>query len=179
MDHPELSLSPLISSFQGANNPYTDSEAKNAQKRKLSSWEQPSTQINIVDLQVTNPLPIDWEQCLDLHSGRMYYLNRRSLKKTWVKPKKQRLDLDLNIANFPVSDGKKSGFLTQEEKKMQSSCGSGGMVAIVCLNCHLLVLLYLSSPSCPNCKYMHTLLPSPPQQKMEAIKSPETLSLLH
>ncbi|WCJ44470.1 hypothetical protein M5689_025136 [Euphorbia peplus] len=31
------------------------------------------------------------------------------------------------------------------------------MVAIVCERCHLLVMLCKSSPSCPNCKFMHSI----------------------
>jgi len=33
------------------------------------------------------------------------------------------------------------------------------MVATVCMRCHMLVMLCKSSPSCPNCKFMH-----PPDQ---------------
>ncbi|KAJ6729179.1 BOMB/KIRA PROTEINS [Salix viminalis] len=34
-----------------------------------------------VDLHVRDPLPLDWEQCLDLQSGRMYYLKQKNIKK--------------------------------------------------------------------------------------------------
>jgi len=36
---------------------------------------------------------------------------------------------------------------------------SNEMVATVCMRCHMLVMLCKSSPSCPNCKFMH-----PPDQ---------------
>ncbi|EPS66839.1 hypothetical protein M569_07939, partial [Genlisea aurea] len=36
------------------------------------------------------------------------------------------------------------------------------MVTAVCKNCYMLVMMSKSSPSCPNCKYMH---PSEPAAK--------------
>jgi len=106
-------------------------------------------------------------------------LNRKTLKKSWVRSKEQKLDLELNISTLPSSEEKTPNYATQEQyhpKKYTNS--SGSMVAIACLNCHLLVMLSKSSPSCPNCKYVHSLLPPEPQ-KIEAVKSLETLSLLH
>ncbi|KAH0460031.1 hypothetical protein IEQ34_010694 [Dendrobium chrysotoxum] len=182
MDHPELSLGPSLSSFpESTNTSSSESEANNRKKRKLSSWMQPNTQ-TCIDLQLNNRLPLDWEQCLDLQSGRMYYLNRKTLKKSLLKPKEQKLDLDLNISNLPDCENNKNSSLSLENIEKQTSCSNGGsaMVAIVCLNCHLLVMLYRSSPSCPNCKYMHLLLPVPsPAPKKQSVKSLETLSLLH
>ncbi|XVE84554.1 hypothetical protein DITRI_Ditri17bG0022600 [Diplodiscus trichospermus] len=132
-----------------------------------------------VDLQVKDPLPLDWEQCLDLGSGKMYYMNRKTFKKTWNWPKEQKLDLELNIS--PQSDCSKqcSGSTSVEDFNKQHSSGNN-MVALACLNCHLLVILSKSSPACPNCKYVHslpTLQAQPP--KVSAIKSLNTLSLLN
>lgn len=36
------------------------------------------------------------------------------------------------------------------------------MVAAVCMQCHMLVMLCKSSPACPNCKFMHPTDQSPP-----------------
>lgn len=129
-----------------------------------------------VDLQVKDPLPPDWEQCLDLESGKMYYMNRKTLKRTWNWPKDQKLDLELNIS--PRSEHCRG----EDSNKQQysSSSGSTNMVALACLNCHLLVILSKSSPACPNCKYVHSLptfQPQPP--KVSPIKSLNTLSLLN
>lgn len=181
MDQPELALGPSLSSLPDTpNSVSSESEASNGRKRKVSNWEQPST-LTSIDLQLSNPLPLDWEQCLDLQSGRMYYLNRKTLKKSCQKPKERKLDLDLNISNQSDSESLVDTSLTSEETKKQSSCsnGGGGMVALVCLNCHLLVMLCRSSPSCPNCKYRHLLLPSPEPKNIGSVKSLETLSLLH
>ncbi|GMI82851.1 hypothetical protein like AT1G78170 [Hibiscus trionum] len=37
------------------------------------------------------------------------------------------------------------------------------MVATVCMRCHMLVMLCKSSPSCPNCKFMHPPDQGPPK----------------
>ncbi|XWS22258.1 hypothetical protein CRYUN_Cryun29cG0019000 [Craigia yunnanensis] len=132
-----------------------------------------------VDLQVKDPLPLDWEQCLDLESGRMYYMNRKTLKKTWTWPKDEKLDLELNISPHSNCSKQCSGSTSLEESNKQHSSGTN-MVALACLNCHLLVILSKSSPACPNCKYVHslpTLQVQPP--KVSAIKSLNTLSLLN
>ncbi|XP_050235705.1 protein CURLY FLAG LEAF 1-like isoform X1 [Mercurialis annua] len=144
-----------------------------------------------VDLHVKDPLPLDWEQCLDLQSGRMYYLNRKTLRKSWNWPKDQKLDLELNIS--PLTDNNnyynnnnnnsasKSIFL-EEDLKENLSSPSSNMVALACLNCHLLVILSRSSPSCPNCKYVHSLpliTNQPPIPKISPTKSFNTLSLLN
>ncbi|GER41651.1 WW domain containing protein [Striga asiatica] len=63
-------------------------------KRKWNS-EAPS-----VDLQLKTPLPSDWEQCLDLQSGRMYYVNRETSRKSWNRPLdkgKEKLELNLEL----------------------------------------------------------------------------------
>ena len=94
MDFPELSLAPThhhhhhhVGGVNKGNNigsglpfdhPY--SEANASRKRKLfqdhhgsllmkttnSTTHQPSLQAASVDLQLKDPLPLDWEQCLDL-----------------------------------------------------------------------------------------------------------------
>ncbi|XVE81106.1 hypothetical protein DITRI_Ditri15bG0036400 [Diplodiscus trichospermus] len=130
-----------------------------------------------VDLQVKDPLPLDWEQCLDLDSGRMYYMNRKTLKKTWNWPKDQKLDLELNIS--PRSADQFRGSISVEDSNNQQSSGTN-MVALACLNCHLLVILSKTSPACPNCKYVHSLPTLQAQlPKVSAIKSLNTLSLLN
>lgn len=181
MDQTELSLGPSLSTFvKSASSSSWESDAHPRRKRK-HAWNEPMKQAGI-ELQLDDPLPLDWEQCLDLQSGRMYYLNRKTLKKSWITPKEQNLDLELNISTFPSSEEKASTATLEEPAEKHSNSG-GSMVAVVCANCHLLVMICKSSPSCPNCKYVHALLPSAVHQssprKMEAVKSLETLSLLH
>ncbi|RRT65882.1 hypothetical protein B296_00018704 [Ensete ventricosum] len=199
MDQMELSLggsSLSLLSESTTNSSPARSEANPRRKRK-QTWDDPTIHTSI-DLQLNDPLPLDWEQCLDLQvitslslslslasatttvlqSGRIYFLNRKTLRKSWSRPKEQKLDLELNIATFASSE-KKTASASPEKPSKSSS--SGNMVAAVCVNCHLLVMLCKSSPSCPNCK--HNSLPPPAQQpmpgKLETVKSLETLSLLH
>ncbi|KAJ4955393.1 hypothetical protein NE237_012176 [Protea cynaroides] len=181
MDNPDLSLGPSQFVVPGSTNSLSsESETNPSKKRKYCSDHfktEPMIQTNI-ELQLKDPLPFDWEQCLDLESGRMYYLNRSTLKKTWNWPQEQKLDLELNISPLSSSEGKSTSEILEGSKKYSSSCNN--MVAVACLKCHLLVMLSRSSPSCPNCKYVHSL---PTQQsqppKVTTIKSFDTLSLLN
>ncbi|CAN1171939.1 hypothetical protein LINPERHAP2_LOCUS29870 [Linum perenne] len=115
------------------------------------------------------PLPLDWEQCLDLHSGTMYYMNRKTSRKSWNMPPNHNneddrdLDLGLNISSSNNNNNHSSvgvNSSTDNNKKLlvgttDSSCN---MVALACSNCHLLVIVSKSAPSCPNCKYIHSSL---------------------
>lgn len=88
----------------------------------------------------------------------------------------------LMINNNSVSPKRGGAFsLVDNHKKMKTS--SGGltqnlswlavemedekqheeMVATVCMRCHMLVMLCKSSPSCPNCKFMHPPDQGPPK----------------
>ncbi|XP_074560818.1 uncharacterized protein LOC141817009 [Curcuma longa] len=174
MEHTELSLGP----------PQSMSLKELGLRKQQLTWSDPGSQSSNIDLQLNDPLPLDWEQCLDLQvinlwqSGKMYYLNRKMMKKTWERPKERSMELDLNVSAFPGSEGKAN--CTAPEMKQCSS--SGNMVALVCVNCHLLVMLCKSSPLCPNCKYLHMLPPqdAPTYHNLDQTsKSLETLSLLH
>lgn len=116
---------------------------------------------------------------LALQSGRMYYLNRKTLKKSYEWPKEQKIDLELNISTLSNSDELSSKTL-EDSKKPKKSCSSNNMVAVACLKCHLLVMLSRSSPSCPNCKFLHSLpTQQTPPAKVTSAKSLETLRLLN
>lgn len=67
MDQPELSLGPMMSNF-------SDYDANIRRKRK-HTWEEmmrSGTQTS-VDLQLDDPLPVDWEQCLDYYIFSIMY----------------------------------------------------------------------------------------------------------
>ncbi|KAH7663939.1 WW domain-containing protein [Dioscorea alata] len=170
-DHPELSLAPSLSTF--TDNTYTssstESEANSCRKRKMLHTS--------VELHLNHPLPFDWEQCLDLQSGRVYYMNRETLKRSWSRPKERKVDLELNIS--------RNSSMEEMIKEEESIITTSSMIAVPCFNCHLLVMLCKSSPTCPNCKYVYPLHalqtptnPSPPPPP-PAPKSLETLSLLN
>lgn len=171
MEHTELSLGPPRSIFSD------ELDVISTMKRKQQMiWSNPVSQRSSIDLQLNDPLPLDWEQCLDLESGNMYYLNRKTMKKSSIRPKEASMELDLNISAFPFSEGK----ATYSAQEMQQQCSSSSnMVALVCVNCHLLVMMFKSSPLCPNCKYLHLLQSQDASRRsLEAVKPLETLSLL-
>ncbi|XP_078435134.1 uncharacterized protein LOC144706107 [Wolffia australiana] len=172
MTSPELSLSPLPTIP-------TEAEQTSSKKRKFS-WNEPSSCQTPIELQLKDPLPFDWEQCLDLQSGRMYYLNRKTMKRSWSWPKNQVLDLELNIS--PPQNLEKTGANIRRDFK-NGRHPTDSMMAVACPSCHLLVMLSRISPSCPNCKFVHNL-PQPSQKSTRlgderSHSAIETLSLLY
>lgn len=114
----------------------------------------------------------------NLQSGRMYYLNRKTLRKTWDWPKDQKLDLELNMSSrsIPMDDDHDYDYYS----KKHNSSGSNNMIALPCSNCHLLVIVSQSSPCCPNCKYVHSLVLSNKNNATTSTpKCYDTLSLLN
>ncbi|KAG5588755.1 hypothetical protein H5410_049189 [Solanum commersonii] len=168
MEFPELSLAPShLSNYE--------SHQINLPMKRKEEMIQAS-----VDLQLKDPLPLDWEQCLDLESGRMYYLNRKTLRKTWDWPKDQKLDLELNISSRSIQmdddHDHDHDYYSKKQDKSNSTSGSNNMIALPCSNCHLLVIVSQSSPCCPNCKYVHSLLSN---KNNATTKCYDTLSLLN
>jgi hypothetical protein len=120
----------------------------------------------------------------------MYYLNRKTLTKSWVRPREQSVNLDLNISTAAIVDTTPAPDEGTELTKRPPGGANSNMVAVPCANCHLLVMLCKSSPSCPNCKFVQPLAPATPRGAMPpqppahrrlhaAVKPLETLSLLH
>ncbi|CAL4988373.1 unnamed protein product [Urochloa decumbens] len=197
---PELSLGVSPAGFAAVKSPRSSSSdsdgdgsggAGGKKRKHFAAWEEAVSHASGLELQLGDPLPPDWEQCLDLHSGRMYYLNRKTMKKSWVRPRSSNnreeqgaLNLELNISMTPSTfDSKQASPVADENKNMSNSITSGGhMVAVPCANCHLLVMLCKSSPACPNCKFVQLSVPAMPRtfpRRLEAVKPLETLSLLH
>ncbi|KAJ6401300.1 hypothetical protein OIU84_016670 [Salix udensis] len=170
----ELSLAPTPMAAvleKSRNSSSSSSESENTPSRKRKLFSDPFQLLEnggavpvqaSVDLHARSPLPLDWEQCLDLESGRMYYLNRKTLRKSWSWPKNQKLDLELNMSTVPScpdhqwNSSRISSPEESDHNKNHASRNSSNMVALACSNCHLLVILSKSSPSCPNCKYLHS-----------------------
>ncbi|CAL1404633.1 unnamed protein product [Linum trigynum] len=195
-----------------------------SRKRKMTFDDCDRDPDHVVDLQILDRevmknnrhLPLDWEQCLDLHSGTMYYFNRKTSRKSWNWPKDAyrddendlnngSLDLELNISSSSSNKYYNNNIVSDHHHQIPASSPSpseegnistsddkdnNNMVALACLNCHLLVILSKSSPCCPNCKYVHSLPPTifhhnyPPQPnghtKVQFPPKPiSTLSLLN
>ncbi|CAM9000503.1 unnamed protein product [Rhodiola kirilowii] len=168
-----------------------------------------------IDLQHSSErLPFDWEQCLDLESSKMYFLNRKTLKRSWDRPTtnkdqqyRQKLNLELNISSQTTTAAAAAGGVTNKPKPPSASVstnncysinkpdlrvlqitrkndhhGSAAVanysnydktVAMACRNCHMLVIVSKSSPTCPNCKYVHSI-PAPGKPTFKPL---DTLSL--
>uniref|UniRef100_A0ACD5XHX1 Uncharacterized protein n=1 Tax=Avena sativa TaxID=4498 RepID=A0ACD5XHX1_AVESA len=203
---PELSLGPTWPALGFASSKSSSSESDGSSSRMKKrkhytwewEWEEPVSHSHL-ELHLGDPLPLDWEQCLDLQSGRMYYLNRKTLKRSWNRPKEQDVNLDLNMSAAPTMNvvaaaaapalSHAAGRNSRGSSTVVSSSGGNNMVAVPCANCHLLVMLCKSSPSCPNCKFVQSLPPpaTPTPQDAAAhrsridatVKPLQTLSLLH
>ncbi|KAM7256592.1 hypothetical protein ACFE04_012333 [Oxalis oulophora] len=129
-----------------------------------------------IELHLETPLPSEWQRCLDIQSGKIHFYNTRTEKRTSKDPRLSAdqpsdhkcLDLELNLTSDPQRKKKESSYNHFADRKNSSKDLSdllmGGdheheMIATVCVQCHLLVMMCKSTPACPNCKFMH-----PPQQ---------------
>ncbi|OUZ99336.1 hypothetical protein BVC80_715g35 [Macleaya cordata] len=66
---------------------------------------------------------------------------------------------------------KNCGGLTGSSSWVSFEVDHREMVAVVCMHCHMLVMLCKSSPSCPNCRFMHPLEQKPPSTTPSLSKS--------
>ncbi|XP_076884662.1 uncharacterized protein LOC143533921 [Bidens hawaiensis] len=140
------------------------------------------------ELHLESPVPLEWQRCLNIKSGQIYYYNTRTQKKTSMDPKSSEeqpenmsLDLELNLpsgsSNTPkkhhVADNLSKYKTLRITSNKHSYSGRGGapswlaleggdeqqqqqeMMTAVCKKCHMLVMMFKVSPSCPNCKFMH------------------------
>ncbi|ERN14599.1 uncharacterized protein LOC18442860 [Amborella trichopoda] len=128
-----------------------------------------------VELHLERPLPREWQQCLDLQSGEIHFYNIRTQKRTWKDPREaphpsMRLDLELNLT-LPENDG---DHLKRPKTDDPKHFPATEMVATPCFRCHMLVVLCKSSPTCPNCKFLHPL----EQKKEPNLPFRQTMSLL-
>lgn len=147
-------------------------------KRK---WEDPqgenfSSPTDNIELHLETPLPLEWQRCLDLQSGEIHFYNTKTQKRTSMDPRRklespthyrslggEALSLDLEL-NLNCQSKKKSNDGVMARGLMKQANGSSPwlrfereqkeMVARVCMQCHLLVMLLKSSPTCPNCKFI-------------------------
>ncbi|XP_071709905.1 uncharacterized protein [Rutidosis leptorrhynchoides] len=164
------------------------------------------------ELHLETPMPSEWQRCLDIKSGQIYYYNTRTQKKTSMDPRNtpeppKNMSLELEL-NFSCGSSSSSSYTTTNKihhvvdnftkyktLSTKSNKFSGGgapswlalegegdnkndeqqeMMTAVCKKCHMLVMMFKTSPSCPNCKFMH-----PPNQTPTTLfNSTRELSLL-
>ncbi|KAK6940151.1 hypothetical protein RJ641_029682 [Dillenia turbinata] len=176
-------------------------------KKRSTGKTQP---VGDVDLQLETPILSDWQRCLDIKSGQIYFYNTRIQKRTLEDPRTcakrpssthMSLELELNLPydSLKINDSEDNSV----KKNSNSDTHNPGntmlssiehqnnsfrlkrtlswlaaeedqeeMLAAVCGQCHMLVMMCNSSPSCPNCKFMH-----PPNQATPSLFRP-SLSLL-
>ncbi|KAK8971213.1 hypothetical protein KSP40_PGU021501 [Platanthera guangdongensis] len=121
---------------------------------------------SFIELNLDTPLPLEWQRCLDIKSGEIHFYNTMTHMRTAKDPRQlitppPALDLELNL----MSDAYEINGAAAEDAR------AGGrhekeMVATVCTRCHLLVMMWKESPSCPNCRFEHPpeLQSRPPQE---------------
>ncbi|XP_020104321.1 uncharacterized protein LOC109721242 [Ananas comosus] len=145
-------------------------EFANEPRIKQAKAEE-TTKVDI-ELHLDSPLPLEWQRCLDIKSGRMYFYNTRTHKRTSKDPRESpeeaapsgpSLDLELNLACEPAKPTRtdKNPKAAQNQPKLLAPpppWADGDhreMVAAVCMRCHMLVMMCKSTLSCPNCKFVH------------------------
>ncbi|WOL18523.1 calmodulin-binding transcription activator 2 isoform X2 [Canna indica] len=108
-----------------------------------------------VELNLEAPLPLDWQRCLDIKSGKIYFYNTRTKRRTSTDPTRLRvsLDLELNLTCEPPTSHDEDEYSLPWMST--SNVGGGEMVAAVCMRCHMLVMMSKDALSCPNCKFVH------------------------
>ncbi|KZV28909.1 hypothetical protein F511_13704 [Dorcoceras hygrometricum] len=142
------------------------------------------------ELQSSSPLPLEWQRCLDVKSGQVYFLNTKTQRRALTDPRlsarsspsptPMSLDLELNLPtqhlqyNHLENNSNKQDIGLQAKSSDQVMISSTRdssirrspswlslevdeqeMVTAVCNKCYMLVMMCKSSPSCPNCKYLH------------------------
>ncbi|KAL3619700.1 hypothetical protein CASFOL_034612 [Castilleja foliolosa] len=131
--------------------------------------------------QTDHQFPLDWQRCLDIKSGQIYFYNARTNKKSLEDPKSSEtynpapmsLELELNLPcqsqvqhnNYKKHDNYRTtsmydrdaikGQITKSPSWLTFEADEQEMVTAVCRKCYMLVMMSKSSPACPNCKFLH------------------------
>ncbi|XP_073138014.1 uncharacterized protein [Henckelia pumila] len=170
------------------------------EEKTIDRTETMKSFLEAADLQTHTPLPLEWQRCLDVKSGQVYFLNTRTQQRALTDPRTSAgpspnptpmsLDLELNLPSCQYSPNNYDHFesnsnkhdigqakLPSHDKAMICSTRDSNirrlinrspswlsfevdeqeMVTAVCNKCYMLVMMCKSSPSCPNCKYMHPI----------------------
>ncbi|KAL0917507.1 hypothetical protein M5K25_012573 [Dendrobium thyrsiflorum] len=142
-------------------------------KRKREEEGVQLTNDSFIELSLETPLPLEWQRCLDIKSGEIHYYNTRTKRRASKDPRRsteipstlQGLDLELSLMCTEPSEI--HGLDLQEPSSppfvVVDASDEQEMVAMVCGRCHMLVMMYKLSPSCPNCKFSNL---SGPQERL-------------
>ncbi|XP_076958250.1 uncharacterized protein LOC143633927 [Bidens hawaiensis] len=198
MHLPSLPTSTMIQDCEDSSNKRKRDESLQPQEfldNPLSSKTKYSNRLVLhTELHLESPMPLEWQRCLDIKSGQIYYYNTRTQKKASMDPRSSEeppenmsLDLELNLpcgsSNTPKKHHVADNFSKYKTLRIASSKHSGGgggydgapswlaleggdeqqeMMTAVCKKCHMLVMMFKISPSCPNGKFMHPPNQTPP-----------------
>lgn len=100
-------------------------------------------------------------------SGRIHFYNTRTSERTTKVPRSSTtthappaetsisLDLELNLGCDSPPTAKLTRHNRNDKVLLQEDTEPREMVAAACMRCHMLVMMSKSSPSCPNCKFLH------------------------
>ncbi|KAK6116136.1 hypothetical protein DH2020_008405 [Rehmannia glutinosa] len=154
-----------------------DDQAKDTSEKnpeKIKSMKSCSAS----NLQNHTQLPLEWQRCLDIKSGQIYFYNTRTHKRALGDPNDDTptpmsLELELNLpcqvedkykthdstttSIFPSNDHFKNSDaikgLTKSPSWLTFEADEQEMVTAVCKKCYMLVMMSKSYPACPNCKF--------------------------
>ncbi|XP_042492644.1 uncharacterized protein LOC122072147 [Macadamia integrifolia] len=165
----------MISQFENSSKKRRWEEIEEEAKEDVEKHSNTTSKESDIELHLEQkPLPLEWQRCLDIQSGKIHFYNTRTQKRTSKDPRQSpdgngssipkhvSLDLELNLPYESLKTHNSDDNWAKQEP-VRKSMGSGlslemdqpEMVATVCYRCHMLVMLYKSSPSCPSCKFMH------------------------
>ncbi|RVW56020.1 hypothetical protein CK203_093342 [Vitis vinifera] len=159
---------PIVSEFENLSKKRKWEKTGTEEVFKLQSKAKSTKSIFDIELQLETPLPLEWQRCLDIQSGQIHFYNTRTHKRTSRDPRASpeppspgpmSLELELNL---PCDSLGGTALMTIWESGIQAvpptiqrnpyrrRIQGGSMLSIV------------SSPTCPNCKFMHPPDQTPP-----------------
>ncbi|MED6219462.1 hypothetical protein PIB30_036052 [Stylosanthes scabra] len=133
-----------------------------------------------IQLHLDTPFtPDKWRQFLAIHHHQSMAKPEQPLSPPHHHNQSHmNLDLDLNLTceSLKKKDeeevAEKGMIRTPSWLSTSEGDNEKEMVAMVCMRCHMLVMLCKSSPSCPNCKFMHPLDENPSFLKRRCSSGP-------
>ena len=131
---------------------YNTRTHKRTSRDPRGSPEPPSPDHDIMSLELELNLPYDQSQRKSYRHDHITKQNRGG----------SILDFG-DLFKESSGDNGSSGGLTRRPSWLAFEKDQQEMVATVCTKCHMLVMLCRSSPTCPNCKFLHPLEQSPPK----------------
>lgn len=173
-------------------NPSPDEqEQEEEEKTKESQMMRRSKPVFESDFRSHHQFASEWQQCLDIKSGKIYFYNTKTNKRVLGSsdsnsspenctnnsstntrnniPVAAPMSLELEL-NLPSQSLGGNNYKNNQNSQMKDDHDKGlarapswltfegedqEMVTAVCRKCYMLVMMCKTSPSCPNCKFVH------------------------